>query len=361
MKPLLRLLLMMVTGFFAVQDAQARELSVTFINPGAERSGDVWELMPRFMKAAADQLDIRLEVVYANRDRIRMVELARTIAARPAPPDYVVLVNEKERAPEMMEAFRGTASRLFLIHNDLSPDQRAAMGNERESLGNWIGTITADDGEIIRALMEGLYRKTDAEPQIIGIGGDVATPVSALRETAMRDYVAQARRGRVLQVVPGTWERDDARKKTASLLARYPGANMIWAANDSMALGALDAVVGMGRQASVKVGGMGAFPQALESVAEGGLALTSGGNLLTGAWCMVLIRDYADGRDFAAAGGVRQTKGTVMLADDTGSAALFRRLIEDPSRIDFRRFSRAGNPERGGYDFSVKALTAAVR
>ena len=99
MKPLLRLLLMMVTGFFAVQDAQARELSVTFINPGAERSGDVWELMPRFMKAAADQLDIRLEVVYANRDRIRMVELARTIAARPAPPDYVVLVNEKERAP----------------------------------------------------------------------------------------------------------------------------------------------------------------------------------------------------------------------------------------------------------------------
>ncbi|WP_042443111.1 ABC transporter substrate-binding protein [Azospirillum sp. B510] len=361
MKALPRLLLAIAVCFLVTDGAQARDPSVTFINPGAERSGDVWELMPRFMKAAADQLGLRLEVVYANRDRIRMVELAHQIAARPVPPDYVVLVNEKERAPEMMEAFRGTASRLFLIHNDLSADQRRLLGNERGALANWIGTITADDGEIIRALMGGLYRKTTGEPRIIGIGGDVATPVSALREAAMRDFVAGSGRGRVLQVVPGNWERDDARRKTASLLARYPDANMVWAANDSMALGAFDAVADGGRRAAVRVGGMGAFPQALDSVATGGLAVTSGGNLLTGAWCMVMIRDYDDGVDFAAAGGARQTRGTILLAEDERSATLFRGLIAEPSRIDFRRFLRSADPRKAGYDFSIGTVTAAAR
>ena len=88
------------------------------------------------------------------------------------------------------------------------------------------------------------------------------------------------------------------------LLARYPDANVIWAANDAMALGALDAV--RVRNARVLVCGMGALQEALASVADGGLAAMMAGDYFIGAWAMVLLHDHSQGKDFAANGGVRQ-------------------------------------------------------
>src|SRR5512138_2583555 len=104
-KPMSRFMrAVVVLALWAVAAGAAADgIAVTFINPGAEHATDLWQPMPRFMAAAAKQLGIRLEVLYADRDRRRMVELARQVASRAAPPDYVVLVNEKQRAPEMME------------------------------------------------------------------------------------------------------------------------------------------------------------------------------------------------------------------------------------------------------------------
>jgi len=128
-----------------------------------------------------------------------------------------------------------------------------------------------------------------------------------------------------------------------------------------MALGALDAVIEMKRRDTVLVGGIGAFPEALDSVAGGGLAMTAGGFAFAGAWCMVMIHDYDSGHDFAAAGGPRQTNSTVVAAGDAASAARLRDLTDHPSRIGFRRFSLAENPRLKAYDFSYSALLAAVR
>lgn len=358
---LVRLVLAFALWTLFAPDLLAREVRVAFINPGAEQGADVWALMSRFMKAAAQQFGFRFEVLYSDRDRVRMVALAREVAQRPLPPDYVVLVNEKQQAPEMMEFFRGTPVRLVLLHNDLTPEQRQLMGNERERLPNWIGTITSDDRAVAAALMGGLYGKAKGEPLILGIGGDKATPVSAEREEGVRNFVAAAGRGRLLQVVPGNWARDDAAIKTHHLLQRYPEANMVWAANDTMALGALDAVIEMKMQGQVEVGGLGAFPQALDSVETGGLAITTGTHLVAGAWSMVMIHDYDQGRDFAAAGGPHIINNTIIKVADATAAARFRELLEQPQRVDFHRFSRADNPQLAAYDFSYEAMLAAAK
>jgi ABC-type sugar transport system substrate-binding protein len=357
----LQLLVVFVVCALLSANVSARDVQVAFINPGAENSTDVWQPITRFMAAAAEQFGLKLEVLYANRDRIRMVELARAVASRTNPPDYVVLVNEKQRAPEMMEFFRGHPSRLLLMHNDLTPEQRREMGNEREALVNWIGTITHEVDAIPTAMMDGLYRKSAAPPRIVGISGDRATPISALGERAVRAYIARAGRGELLQVVPGNWERADAASKVRGLLQRYPNANMVWAANDTMALGALDTVVEMNLKDKVLVGGMGAFPQALQSVAAGNLAITAGSPVFIGAWCMVMIHDYQSGKDFASAGGPRQVNNTAVVVSDAASAARLGGLMERPSRIDFRRFSLAENSGFRTYDFSYEAVVAATR
>lgn len=345
----------------AFQPAAAKQPHVVFLNPGKYEVDEGWTVNSRFMQAAADQFGIRLEILYADRDRFKMVEQARQVAARPVQPDYVVVVNEKQQGIELLQAFARSTARVLMVHNGLTPEQRAAVGSERGRQPNWIGTIVTNEADSARAVAAELFRRADGPPQVVAISGDTLTPVSRYRETGLRTYVERDGRGRLLQVVPGEWSRQDGYDKALGLLARYPEANVLWAANDLMALGALDAVRALNRQDSVVVGGMGAFPSGLQSIADGGLAVSVGGHMMVGAWAMVLLHDYHRGRDFAAADGVNLLSETIALVANQTAAARFRELTDDPSRIDYRRLSRADNPALAHYDFSYDAILRAAR
>jgi ABC-type sugar transport system substrate-binding protein len=340
---------------------EAKELSVVYLNPGHYIRDAGWTQRSWFMQAAAAQLGWKLEVLYAGRDRLLMVEQAKEVAARPVPPDYVIVVNEMEEGVQMLEAFRGKRTRVLLMHNDLTPEQRRKVGNERERLSNWIGTILTDERAGARAMIAELYRRASSEPMVLGIGGPEVTPVATERAEAVRSYVAGAGRGRVLQVVPGNWTREDGREKARWLLARHPDANIFWGANDTVALGILDAVVEADRQDRIAVGGIGGFAKAIESVATGGMAVTVGGNGFIGAWAIVLIHDHARGHDFAGTDGVVVNSPTVAAIVDAKSATRFKMILDEPERIDFRQFSRAENRNLKAYDFSFQAVLAAFR
>lgn len=351
--------LMLWTAFAST--AAARDVHVVFLNPGTYQRDVGWTQRSLFMQAAAEQLGIQLEVLYSGRDRLRMVEQARALASRAVPPDYVVVVNESEEGVQLLEAFRDRAIRVVVMHNDLTEEQRRRVGHERGQMPNWVGSIITDERAGGRELMAALVRRVGAWPKVLGLGGAEATPVSAEREDGMRDFIAQSGKGEVLQVVPGNWTREDSREKAQWLLARYPDANVFWVANDTMALGVQDAVVQAGRQDRMVVGGIGGFVTALDAVERGELTATVGGTGFIGAWTMVLIHDYEKGRDFAALGGPRLLAGTVAVAGDVASAARLKRVIENPRRIDFRRFSRAENSALKHYDFSYQAALAATR
>src|SRR4051812_4458284 len=80
----------------------AASFSVVFINPG--RSDEpYWRSVTRFMQPAAQQLDIRLEVLYAERDHLKMIDLTKEVAQRSKKPDYLIIVNEKLAAGEMLK------------------------------------------------------------------------------------------------------------------------------------------------------------------------------------------------------------------------------------------------------------------
>src|SRR5258708_16456800 len=77
--------------------------SIAFINPG--KSDEVyWVTAARAMQAAAGNLGMRLQVLYAERDHLRTVQFAREIAARPREPrpDFVIMSNDNGTGPEML-------------------------------------------------------------------------------------------------------------------------------------------------------------------------------------------------------------------------------------------------------------------
>lgn len=331
---------------------------VVFLNPGepVERGkGPHWRMTAHFMAAAAKTFGMQLEVLYAERDHLLMLRQAESVAQRADPPDYVVIVNEKLAALQMLQMLARTPAKVLLIHNDLTPEQRREIGNEREQMRHWIGTATTDEGRAEYRLMEELCRQLgDREPLVIGITGDRSTPVSLERAQGINDFIARNGRGRNLQLAFGDWGDVDAESKADILLSRYPQANIIWAANDSMALGALRAVKARG--ARVLVGGTGGWPNALKSLTEGGLAATMGSHFFIGAWAMVLLHDYHHGQDFAALGGAAQKLDYMLVVNRDNALRYDQAVYQRDAALDFSVYSKVLHPKAGRYDFNLAPL-----
>ena len=131
-------------GLFA-----AEKLHVTFINPGKSDEA-YWMMVTAFMKAAAEDLGITLEVLYVERNHFMQTQMARGIAARPNKPDYVVLVNEKLVAPETIKPLDDAGIKTFLIFNDLSDEQKLTHGIPRSKYKHWLGTMTPNNVDALR-------------------------------------------------------------------------------------------------------------------------------------------------------------------------------------------------------------------
>ena len=309
----------------------------------------------RLMAIAAKTFGMQLEVLYAERDHLLMLRQAESVAQRADPPNYVVMVNEKLTAPKMLQLFSGTPTKVLLIHNDLTAEQRREMGNEREKLHNWIGTATTDEGRGTYHLMEELYRQLGAhEPVVIGITGDRGTPVSLERAQGVNDFMVKAGRGRQLQLAFGDWSTTDAESKANVLLARYPQTNIIWAANHAMAAGALRAVKARG--VPVLVGSTAAAPYATPSMAEEGMAVSMGSHFFIGGWAMVLLYDYHHGRDFAANGGANQKLDYLYMINPNNASRYYQVVYDQTDAMDFSVFSKHLHPLPGGYKFDLAPL-----
>ncbi|MBI9104956.1 MAG: ABC transporter substrate-binding protein [Spirochaetales bacterium] len=333
---------------------------VVFLNPGEpvdRGKGMFWPLTARLMGVAANTFGIQLEVLYAERDHLLMLRQAESLSKRRDLPDYVVMVNEKQAAPQMLQMFAGTSTKVVLIHNDLTLEQRREFGNERGQMSHWIGTVTTDEESGTYRMMDELYRQLGTrEPQVIGITGERGTPVSLERAQGVSDYMSESGRGRQLQLAFSNWGAADAESKADVLLARYPQANIIWAANYSMALGALRAVEAQG--APVLVGSTAVAPYSMANIAKEGMAVSLGSHFFIGAWAMVLLHDYHHGLDFEARGGVRQRLDYLSVINSENASRYYQVIYEESDTIDFSIFSKYLHPSPGSYSFSLAPLMA---
>jgi ABC-type sugar transport system substrate-binding protein len=262
-------------------------------------------------------------------------------------------------AAQMLTALAGSRAKVLLIHNDLTPGQRRAIGNEREDIANWIGTATANAAQAGYRLMQYLYQRVSpAGAQVIGITGDPNTPVSLERAQGVDAFLSHEQDAHTCQLVFGDWSYADSAQKARVLLARYPQANLIWAANDAMALGAMSAVTE--RHAHVLVGGMGALQEALQSIVDGGLAAMVAGDYFIGAWAMVLLYDYHHGKDFAASGGVRQKLDFLRVIHRANAAQYYDAVFAHGQSLNFGVYSKCLYPSPGPYDFGLQRLLTTV-
>lgn len=343
--------------------SQAWAFSVTFISPGRPDEA-FWLSASRAMQAAASQLGIQLEVLYAQRDPLQMVKLTRMVAQRPRKPDYLLLVNEKLTGPAMLSIADQAGIPSFISFNQLTPAQLQASGLPRQRLRRWLGSLAPDNtmaGSLtMQALLdEARQRFPRGTPlHVLMMAGDRSTPASTERVEGARQVLAAHPSARLTQLVYGEWERQRAQQQGLWLLQRYPQINIVWAANDEMAFGLEDAITRSGKQPGkqVLVSAINNSRQAMRERRDGRLSALAAGHFMMGAWSLVLLYDYQHGQDFASEG--LQLQPVVFGTVSTAQARRFLQLFADNdfSGIHFKQFSKFANPALQRYAFGFSAL-----
>jgi ABC-type sugar transport system substrate-binding protein len=352
---------------WTVTAAWTADLRVGFIDPTGPPV--FWNQVIATMRAAAAQLGIDLEIRETERSRDKAIAFAKEFASSRPPLDYLIATNDVDAGGEIIKIADDTHLKLIFLNNDLDKKDWLEYGEPRTKYQTWLGSITPDHqgagyGIATAILTEAARLKTNRPLKVLALTGDAATPASLERLQGLKRGIDVMTR----LLGPGSVELVDARfldwtAATAEASVREftqngPRIDALWAANDPMALGAMTALRGRGYAPGkdVLIGGLNWSQDAVDKVLSGEMVLTHGGHFLQGAWAMVILRDFHDGRDFAEE-DIRLH--VPMGAIDLPIARRFPKIGKlDWRKIDFTKFSKTRNPAINRYEFMPDAVLA---
>lgn len=342
----------------------ADPIRVVFLAPYDNAEHPFWKNYTLFMAEAARDLGVNLDVVRAG-DRYSMVDEARRILFGPHKPDYFITVYLKGAGKAILDIAAENGVPVFLVNTMLQREDRRRIGCPRGKYANWIGYMYPDEAAAGRDLGTALIAMARKEYcdriHMIAIAGSHDNPSALERNEGLLNAVDTAGDVTLDRLLFGFWDDKIAYGKTQHMLAMSRDTRVVWAASDSMALGACRAVLETGRilGSDVFVGGFDWSAEGLDSVERGLMAASVGGHFMEGAWALVLVYDHHMGKDFAPENLECCLPMYLVEAHNVRDV----RLVMDTDKwsgIDFRCFSKACN---GGkpYKFSFGAVLDCLK
>jgi len=336
-----KLIFTIITAYFLFSSFTVRsgEFRVIFINPGHEQqneTGNFWLNVNRFMQAAADDLDLDLTTYFANRNHLLMKKLVNQAIA--VNPDYVILVNEKGVAIDMITALHNADIPIFMLLNDLSQSQRSELTLKQR--GSIIGSVVPDNYKAGQKLAFSLIEhhkltgvNADSKIKILALQGDYVTPAALERQAGFNTTLESLPNVELIKNSVANWSRVEGYSKTLALLKRFP-VDIIWAANDPMAFGAKQAALEEHPDRGITIGGINwdvndpQFP----------LDVSFGGHVTLGAKALLMLQAHF--KETNRADDMYKTVD-VFRAGDAERIIKFNHLMSKSNldNIDFNRFS----------------------
>nr|WP_282437347.1 transporter substrate-binding domain-containing protein [Vibrio amylolyticus] len=313
-----------------------------------------WQSQIQFAQSAAEDLDIDLLIYDANNQS--QVMLQQVIDACNRRVNGILFMNYEhigEQVLSITERYQipSVIYNTGFIEDNLLP---------RSKYKHWIGSITPDDKYAGALLAEQLLRRAETnevkEVKLLVLNGNMNELSAQQRNQGLHQFIKH--HSNVSVVAEGStginWSREEAKRLFIQHYQQFPEINTVWAASDTLALGAMDAMaeLALPRQDMI-VGGIDWLPEALRMVSKQMPYVSVGGHFSEAAWGLILLNDYLHGSDFAAESTQFHSQ---MYAINEKNINTFQSFIgDDWKRIDFKSLSK--EHQNGQiYNFSIKHL-----
>ena len=320
------------------------------------RNDPFWDRNVRYASAAAQDLGVKLEVINFQDDPALLF-------------DNVERVCQEGVNGIIFQSFGGIGEHVLRIaeqHQVPSFMINTTLGNPdfppRTKYQYWVGQMTPDDFEVGATLMQQLLSTAGAAGltnfNILAIEGRPDQEASIQRRKGLEGFIKYAPRITSFTLVPGNWDPAVASELFKKYYAKNQSLNIVWCANDNMALAVADAVDELGIEGTVFIGGVDWDPLALKAIGENRMAATSGGHFIEGAWAVILLHDYLKGLDFATEGLTFTTPMPVINKANLDSFSYF--LALNPDEMDFKDYSKVYNRKRTKYTLDLTKVAGQV-
>lgn len=123
-----------------------------------------------------------------------------------------------------------------------------------------------------------LFDSIGGEGKIIAIEGMLANTANEQRVDGLNKALEEYPDIELVESRPADWSRSEAYNVTQNLLLAYPDVKGIWAANDAMALGVIEALREQGLAGEIPVTGTDGISEAFDAIREGEMVSTAVNN-----------------------------------------------------------------------------------
>jgi ribose/xylose/arabinose/galactoside ABC-type transport system permease subunit/ABC-type sugar transport system substrate-binding protein len=251
-------------GYRAASTVPAEEQSLTVAFVPKALNSPFWAAMEAAALREAKASDVHLVSLAADRetDVERQYQIIENLIQQRVDAILLAPSGSKELVPAIRKA-NDAGIPVLLI--DTRIDEAAAQSMGAEVL-TYIGSDNFEGGAVAgRYLAEALGGSGNVAI-IEGISGH---ETADQRRLGFLDGIAAQPGVRVVASQTANWERALAYNVAENLLQAHPELDAVFAANDEMALGALEAIAAAGRLDRISVIGFDAIPDALENIRSG--------------------------------------------------------------------------------------------
>lgn len=336
--------------------SEESQTQVEFLCPSINEEHPFWGLFLDVMQAASNSLDMQLHVRRFE-TRFDLIKSAKAALAQKRKPDYLVFPFFLETGEAVLQLAEEAGVYCFTVNMPVPEQDRTKTGVPGSPFTRWLGGISPDEQRVGRVLCDILVNMAkqrsmvaqDGLVHLVGMSGAMDTPVSLAREQGLRQAVA--RNGAVVdRVVYAFWMKDIAARKMAGLIPQTPKARVVWAASESMALGARRTLQKQGMDAQYLFGGVDWSCEGMHALADGRLDVSLGGHFMEGAWALVCLYDHRHG-NMPPSFGLRRTR--MWIATRRNASQILKLLDTRAWRFcDFTSLSLT-KTHRKDYDFSL--------
>ncbi|MBI1873715.1 MAG: sugar ABC transporter substrate-binding protein [Acidobacteria bacterium] len=223
--------------------------------------------MQRGAQAAATRLGVELVVQAAEReiDVERQMQIVENLIQSGVNAICLTPSGSKEVVPAVVKANRANIP-VIIVDTRLD---RAAADEAGAKIGSFTGSDNYEGGRLAAQFVVNQSKGQANVGVLEGIPGH-ETGDSRLR--GFREGIAATPGVRVVASQPGNWERDQGFNVFQNMLQAHPEIDTVFACNDVMALGAVEAIRAAGRTGAIRVVGFDAIDDARKAMADGSMA-----------------------------------------------------------------------------------------
>ncbi|MGI5174259.1 D-allose transporter substrate-binding protein [Treponema sp. OMZ 840] len=154
-------------------------------------------------------------------------------------------------------------------------DERVDMGQLKNAQANVFAFITTDNKAVGAKGATFIIEKLGADGGEVAIIEGMAGNASGEdRKNGAKKVFESKSNIKLVASQPADWDRTKALDVAANMIQRYPKLKGIYCANDTMALGAVQAVINAGKAGQIVVVGTDGDPEALSFIKQGKLSAT---------------------------------------------------------------------------------------